>query len=61
MGEGKGATSVLRNVGGRVDIDRSLHQVSYIKLAELQLIAQDRYVPAPGVAGPSRQVSYSQP
>jgi len=26
-GEGKGATSVLRNVAGRVDIDRSLHQV----------------------------------
>jgi hypothetical protein len=27
-GEGKGATSVLRNVAGRVETDRSLHQVS---------------------------------
>jgi hypothetical protein len=30
MAEGKGATSVLRNVAGRVDIDRSLHQASSI-------------------------------
>lgn len=30
-GGDKGATSVLRNVGGRVDIDRSLHQASQMR------------------------------
>ena len=33
-GEGKGATSVLRNVAGRVDIDRSIHQASFTPTAK---------------------------